>query len=549
MQGLMMNVPLLITDIMRHAERCHGDTEVVSVTVDDPRHRTHLREVFRRARKLANALTRAGIGLGDRVGTLAWNDYRHLELYYGVSCMGAVLHTVNPRLFPEQVAYIVNHARDRLLFVDPLILPLVEKLRPALKSVEQVVVLTDDAHMPVSTLEGLISYESFIGDEPDTYDWPDLDENTASSLCYTSGTTGNPKGVLFSHRSTVLHNYAALLGDALGCTRRDTMLVVVPMFHANAWGSPYAAPAVGTKMVFPGPKMGDGATLTTLIKEERITLAAGVPTVWQLLLNHARETGVKLEPLRRVSGGGSACPLAIMEEFRERHGCEVLHAWGMTETSPIGTLNVFPRGFEDWPKAEQDALRVKQGQPTLGVQVKIVDDAGHELPWDGKTSGIVKVRGPWVCSDYFELGHPSEAHAEPGWFATGDVATMSPDGVMQITDRAKDVIKSGGEWISSIDLENVACGHPKVIQAAVIGVPHPKWDERPLLVVVPRPGETPTREEILEWLQGRIARWWTPDDVVFVENLPMTATGKISKLELRKKFTDYVLPTAGAGQG
>jgi acyl-CoA synthetase (AMP-forming)/AMP-acid ligase II len=545
MQGLMMNVPLLITDIMRHAERCHGDTEVVSFTVDDPRHRTTLREIFRRARKLANALSRAGIGLGDRIGTLAWNDYRHLELYYGVSCMGAVLHTVNPRLFPEQVTYIVNHAEDRLLFVDPLVLPLVEKLRPVLKSVEQIIVLTDDAHMPKSGLEGLRSYESFIADEPDSYDWPDLDENTASSLCYTSGTTGNPKGVLFSHRSTVLHNYAALLGDSLGCTRRDTILVVVPMFHANAWGVAYAAPAIGTKMVFPGPKMGDGPTLAALIKEESITLAAGVPTVWQLLLNHAREAGITLSPLRRVSVGGSACPLAIMEEFRERHGAEVLHAWGMTEMSPIGTLNVFPRGFEDWPKEQQDALRVKQGQPVFGVQVKIVDDAGKELPWDGKTSGVVKVRGPWVCSDYYHLGHASEAHAEPGWFATGDVATMSPDGVMQITDRAKDVIKSGGEWISSIDLENIACGHPKVMQAAVIGIKHPKWDERPLLVVVPRPGEAPTREEILDWLQGRIAKWWTPDDVAFVEDLPLTATGKISKLELRKRFVDYVLPTAG----
>jgi len=544
MHGLMMNVPLLITDIMRHAERCHADTEVVSFTVDDPRHRTTLGEVFRRARKLANALARAGIGTGDRVGTLAWNDHRHLELYYGVSCMGAVLHTVNPRLFPEQVAYIVNHAGDRLLFVDPLILPLVEKLKPALKEVEQVVVLTDDAHLPASGIEGLRSYESFIAGESDEFDWPELDENTASSLCYTSGTTGNPKGVLFSHRSTVLHNYAALVGDAFGCSRRDTILVVVPMFHANAWGLPYAGPTVGTKMVFPGPKMGDGATLATLIREEGITLASGVPTVWQLLLNHAREAGIRLSPLRRVSVGGSACPLSIMEEFRERHGVDVLHAWGMTEMSPVGTLNTMPRGFDRWSKTEQDALRVKQGQPAFGVQVKIVDDAGKELPWDGKTAGIVKVRGPWVCSDYFQLGHPSEAHSEPGWFATGDVATMDAHGVMQITDRAKDVIKSGGEWISSIDLENVACGHPKVLQAAVIGIRHPKWDERPLLVVVPRNGEAPTREEILGWLQGRIAKWWTPDDVVFVESLPLTATGKISKLELRKKFIDYEWPTA-----
>ena len=542
MHGLMMDTPLLITDIMRHADRCHGDTEVVSVTVDTPRHRTTLRDVFRRARKLANALTRAGIKPGDRVATLAWNDYRHLELYYAVSCMGAVLHTINPRLFPEQVVYIVNHAEDRLLFVDPMVLPLVEKLRPALKPLEQVVVLTDDEHMPKSGLTGLVSYESFIEGEADSFDWPDLDERAASSLCYTSGTTGNPKGVLFSHRSTVLHNYCALMGDSLGCTRRDVALIVVPMFHANAWGLAYGAPSIGTKMVFPGPKMGDGPTLAALIKEEKITLAAGVPTVWQLLLNHARQAGIKLTPLRRVSVGGSACPLSLMKEFVEQHDCEVLHAWGMTEMSPIGTLNTLPAGFEDWPEAEQDALRVKQGQPALGVQVKIVDDFGKELPWDGKSAGLVKVRGPWVCSDYFKLGKPSESHSEPGWFSTGDVATMDPSGVMQITDRAKDVIKSGGEWISSIDLENVACGHPQLLQAAVIGVKHPKWDERPLLIVVPRPGEQPTREEILEWLQGRIAKWWTPDDVVFVESIPLTATGKISKLELRKQFADYRLP-------
>ena len=542
MHGLMMQLPLSITDIMRHAERCHADTEVVSVTVDNPRHRTNLREVFRRTRKLANALQRAGVRHGDRVGTLAWNDYRHLELYYAVSCMGAVLHTVNPRLFPEQVTYIVNHAEDKLLFVDPLVLPLIEKLRPALKSLEQVIVLTDDAHLPQSGIEGLRSYESFIADEPDVFDWPEFDENTASSLCYTSGTTGNPKGVLFSHRSTVLHNYVALMGDSLGCTIKDTALVVVPMFHVNAWSMPYACPSVGTKMVFPGPKMGDGETLTALIQEEEITLAAGVPTVWQLLLNHAREAGITLSSLRRVSVGGSACPLSIMEEFRERHGAEVLHAWGMTEMSPIGTLNVLPRGFEDWPKAEQDARRVKQGQPVLGVQVKIVDDAGRELPWDGRTSGIVKVRGNWVCSDYFKLGHPSESHAEEGWFATGDVANMDPSGVMQITDRAKDVIKSGGEWISSIDLENVAVGHPKVLQAAVIGVKHPKWDERPLLICVPRNGDSPTSEEVLDWLKGKIAKWWMPDDVVFVEKIPLTATGKISKLELRKQFEAYRLP-------
>jgi len=546
MQGLMMDVPLLITDIMRHAESCHAGTEVVSVTVDEPRHRTTLGQVFRRARRLANALTRAGIRTGDRVGTLAWNDYRHLELYFAVSCMGAVLHTINPRLFPEQVAYIINHAQDRLLFVDPLVLPLVEKLRPQLAKVERVVALTDDAHLPASGIPGLVSYEAFIADEPEDFDWPALDENAASALCYTSGTTGNPKGVLFSHRSTVLHNYAALMGDAIGCTRRDTILVVVPMFHASSWGIAYAAPTVGARMVLPGPKMGDGATLAALIAEEHVTHAAGVPTVWQNLLNHAREAGVTLSSLRRVVVGGSACPLSIMEEFRQRHGAEVLHAWGMTEMSPIGTVNALPAGIDELPQARQDALRVKQGQPVFGVQVKIVDDAGRELPWDGKTTGILKVRGPWVCGDYFALGHPSEAHAEDGWFSTGDVAALAPDGTVEITDRAKDVIKSGGEWISSIDLENAACGHPGVLQAAVIGIRHPKWDERPLLIVVPRPGEPPTGEEILAWLRSRVAKWWLPDDVVLVDSLPLTATGKISKLELRRQFADYVLPSARA---
>lgn len=544
MKGLMMDTPLLITDIMRHAERCHGPTEVVSVTVDNPRHRTTLADIFRRARKLANALKAAGIRKGDRVGTVAWNDYRHLELYYAVSCMGAVLHTINPRLFPEQVSYIINHAEDRLLFVDPLVLPLIDSLRPHFGTVERVIALCDEAHLPQAVNGPITDYESFIAPGEDQFDWPDFDEHTASSLCYTSGTTGHPKGVLFSHRSTVLHNYAALIGDSIGCTRRDTILVVVPMFHVNAWGIPYAGPSVGTRLVMPGPKMGDGATLATLITEEGCTLAAGVPTVWQALLAHARAAKVKLSPLRRVSVGGSACPLSIMTEFRERHDVEVLHAWGMTEMSPIGTLNSPPRGFQDWPREEQDALRIRQGQPVLGVQMKIVDDEGKELPHDGRTSGIVKVRGPWICSSYYQPDEPSEAHAEQGWFATGDVATLQPDGTMTITDRAKDVIKSGGEWISSIDLENTVCGHPQVMQAAVIGIRHPKWDERPLLIVVPQPGESPTREALLGWLEGKVAKWWIPDDVVFTDTLPLTATGKISKLQLRQRYADHVLPTA-----
>ncbi len=527
MHGLMMRSPLTITSIMRHADRVNGAREVVSVTAENPRHRCTLSDVFRRARKLANALVKAGIRPGDRIGTLAWNDHRHLELYYAVSCIGAIVHTLNPRLYPDQITYIANHAADRWLFVDLTLVPLIEKLRRALKSVERVVVLGND------------DYEAFIAGEPDSFDWPELDEQTASALCYTSGTTGNPKGVLFDHRSTVLHSYGSSLNDTMGISRRDSILAVVPMFHANAWGLPYSVPMVGAKFVFPGPKVGDGATLAALIREEKVTLAAGVPTVWQLLLNHAREQGIVLETLERVLVGGSACPISIMNEFRDRHGAWTIHAWGMTEMSPLGTTNAKLRDYEQMSAAESDAFRVRQGRPVYGVEMQIVDDAGRELPWDGKSAGMLRVRGPWVCSDYYTLGEPSAAHGADGWFATGDVANICPDGTLQITDRSKDVIKSGGEWISSIDLECVAAGHPKVLQAAVIGVPHPKWDERPLLVVVPRPGEPPTKSELLAWLDGRVAKWWIPDDVAFVERIPMTATGKISKVELRQQFKDF----------
>ncbi|MSQ92891.1 MAG: long-chain-fatty-acid--CoA ligase [Gammaproteobacteria bacterium] len=527
MLGLMMQTPLLITGIMRHAERVNSRTEVVSVTAENPRHRCTLGDVFRRARKLANALTRAGVQPGDRIATLAWNDYRHLELYYAVSCIGAILHTLNPRLYPEQITYIINHAGDRMLFADLTLMPLVEKLKPSLKTVERIVVLGND------------SYEAFIANEPDTFDWPDLDERTASALCYTSGTTGNPKGVLFDHRSTVLHSYGSALVDTMGFGRRDTALAVVPMFHANAWGLPYSAPMVGAKLVFPGPKMGDGATLAALIDEEQVTFAAGVPTVWQQLLAYTREHNIVLESLEKVLVGGSACPLSIMNEFRDRHDVWTIHAWGMTEMSPLGTTNSQPADWEQMSETAKDAHRSRPGRPVFGVEMKVENDAGQELPWDGKSSGLLKVRGPWVCSDYFRLGEKSVAHDEDGWFATGDVGNLSEDGTLQITDRSKDVIKSGGEWISSIDLECVAAGHPKLLQAAVIGVPHPKWDERPLLIAVPRPGESPTREELLAWLVGRVAKWWIPDDVVFVEKIPLTATGKISKVELRLQFKDY----------
>ncbi len=530
MFGLMMQTPLTITSIMRHAERINSGTEIVSVTAENPRHRCTLGDIFRRARKLANALVRAGVQPGDRIATLAWNDYRHLELYYAVSCIGAVLHTLNPRLYPEQIKYIINHAADRMLFADSTLMALVEELKPALTSVERIIVLGND------------SYEAFIADESGDFEWPDLDERTASSLCYTSGTTGHPKGVLFDHRSTVLHSYGSALVDTMGFGRADTVLAVVPMFHANAWGLPYSAPMVGAKLVFPGPKMGDGATLAALIGEEKVTLAAGVPTVWQNLLTWTREHGIVLDSLRNVLVGGSACPLAIMNEFRDRHGVWTIHAWGMTEMSPLGSTLSKPPGYESLSDAEKDALRTRPGRPPFGVEMKIVDDADRELPRDGRSSGMLKVRGPWICSDYYRLGEKSAAHDADGWFATGDIGNLSADGTLQITDRSKDVIKSGGEWISSIDLECVAAGHPKLLQAAVIGVPHPKWDERPLLIAVPRPGEKPTREELLGWLDGRVAKWWIPDDVIFVEKIPLTATGKISKIELRQQFKDYRLP-------
>jgi 3-(methylthio)propionyl---CoA ligase len=540
MHGLMMDTPLLITEIMRYAEKNYGDTEIVSVTLDAPRHRTNWREVFRRARKLANALTAAGVKPGDRIGTLAWNDYRHLELYYAVSCMGAVLHTVNPRLFPEQLEFIINHAEDKLLFVDPTLLPAVVGLQGRIPCVERIVVLTSEAALPEAAAGKLQDYETFIAGQPESFDWPDLDENTASSLCYTSGTTGNPKGVLYSHRSTVLHAYAGCMADTLGVSMRDTILAVVPMFHANAWGLPYNAPMVGSKLVFPGPKMGDAATLTQLMNEEAVTLAAAVPTVWQMLLQHLQQTGAKLTTLKRTVIGGSAVPLQMIRDFRDRHDVTVIQGWGMTELSPLGTVSTLRPDHESLPPEEQVQLRGKAGHGICGISMKVVDDAGQELPWDGQSAGELKVRGPWVCKGYFKL-EDSPSHSEKGWFATGDVAVIHPNGFLQITDRAKDVIKSGGEWISSVDLENCACGHADVLMAAAIGVKHPKWDERPILLVVPRPGRTPAPESILEHLAGHFAKWQLPDTVVFTDALPLTATGKINKRALRDKYGQVLL--------
>ena len=537
MQGLMMDRQLTITSIMEHADNNHPNAEIVSVTCDTPRHRYTYADAFRRTRRLANALIEYGVRPGDRVATFAWNDYRHFELYYGIAGVGAVTHTVNPRLFPDQITYIVNHAEDRLVFVDPLIVPALEKIKDELPSVEAYIILTDDDNMPDTGLKNAQSYESFIGSQPDRIDWPELDEKTACCLCYTSGTTGNPKGVLYHHRSMVLHTLIGISTDCFDLSVRDVVMPVVPMFHVNAWGLAYGAPVAGTKLVFPGPKMGDGATLQALIEEEEVTYSAGVPTVWLNLLKYLDETGRQVGTLKRVVIGGSACPRSIMEEFEERHGVYVNHAWGMTEMSPLGTFNTLKPEMQKLSREEQFAIREKQGRALYGVEMKIVDDENNELPWDGQSTGLLKVRGPFICNDYYNTGVPSDVHDGDGWFSTGDVGSIDAEGYLQITDRSKDVIKSGGEWISSIDLENTAVGHPDVAEAAVIGVPHPKWSERPLLIIVRKEGSEVSREAILDWLRDKVAKWWLPDDVVFVDEIPHTATGKIQKTELRKRFS------------
>ena len=539
MQGLMMDRQLTITSIMEHADTNHPGAEIVSVTRDEPRHRYTYGDAFRRTRRLANALLDYGIRPGDRIATFAWNDYRHFELYYAIAGIGAVTHTVNPRLFPEQVSYIVNHAQDRLVFVDPLIAPALEKIRDDLSAVEAFIVLTDNERLPDTDLPNVQSYESFIARHADRIDWPDLDEKTACCLCYTSGTTGNPKGVLYHHRSMVLHTLTGIAPDVLNLSARDVVMPVVPMFHVNAWGLTYGAPAVGAKLVFPGPKMGDGATLQALIEEEEVTFSAGVPTVWLNLLKYLAETGKEVESLQRVVIGGSACPRSIMEEFEERHGVYVRHAWGMTEMSPLGTVNVLKRETLQRSREEQYQVRVKQGIPPYGVEMKVVDDDDNELPRDGQSTGLLKVRGPFICSDYYQAGVASDAHDADGWFSTGDVGSIDAEGYLQITDRSKDVIKSGGEWISSIELENAAVGHPDVAEAAVIGLPHPKWGERPLLILVRKEGREVAKEAMLDWLQDKVAKWWLPDDVVYIDEIPHTATGKIQKTELRKRFGDY----------
>jgi fatty-acyl-CoA synthase len=541
--GQMMSQPLTISSILQFAARHYGGSEIVSrrVEPDLPElHRYTYRDCELRARRLAQALQQRGVSMGERVGTLAWNGYRHLELYYAVSGSGAVLHTINPRLHPEQIAYIVNHAEDQYLFFDLTFLPLVEAIAAHCPTVKGFVLMSDRAHMPAeSRIPNLLCYEEMVASSDGAdYTWPLFDENAAASLCYTSGTTGNPKGALYSHRSTVLHAYASALPNVLNVGAVDTVLPVVPMFHVNAWGLPYSVLLSGAKMVFPGAQL-DGKSLYELFEQEGVTFSAGVPTVWLGLINYALQNELQFSTFRRTVIGGSACPPAMMDTLIDKFGVQVIHGWGMTEMSPLGTTGGLLVKHLKLPKEEQRRILQKQGHAIYGVDMKIVDDDGQELSWDGKSFGHLLVKGPWIIASYFR--QEGGDVLQDGWFPTGDVATIDADGFMQITDRSKDVIKSGGEWIGSIDLENIAMGHPAVMQAACIGVSHPKWDERPLLLVVPRPGAEVTREELLGFFEGKIARFWMPDDVVFVEALPIGGTGKIQKNKLREQYRGHLL--------
>ena len=542
MFGLMQQHSLLISSLIEFANRHHGDGEVVSKRVEGDLHRYTWSDVANRSRQMANALDALGLEQGQRVATLAWNGYRHLELYFGVSGSGRVLHTLNPRLHPDQVVWIANHAEDQVLFFDMTFLPLVQAVHARCTTIKHWVAMCDQDKLPQdSGIPHLTSYEAHLGGQSTKFEWPELDENTASSMCYTSGTTGNPKAALYSHRSTMLHAYAAALPDVMCISAKDAVLPVVPMFHVNAWGIPYSAAMTGAKLVFPGPAL-DGKSVYELIEAEGVTFAAGVPTVWQMLLSHMKPNALKFSSLKRTVIGGSACPPAMIDAFRESYGVDVLHAWGMTEMSPLGTLCTLKNKHLNLPAEAQMKLRLKQGRCIFGVDMKIVDDAGKELPWDGKSFGDLYVKGPWIIKAYFK--NEGGDVLRDGWFPTGDVATIDPNGYMQITDRSKDVIKSGGEWIGSIDLENIAMSHPAVQQAACIGVFHPKWDERPLLVVVKKPGMDVTRDQLIQFNEGKIAKWWTPDDVVFVNELPIGATGKVLKNKIREEFKDYKLPTA-----
>ena len=539
MLGLMQDWPLLCHRVIDHAALNHAERRVISRSVEGPIHSTDYRALRKRARKVAKRLDRDGIALGDRIATMAWNTWRHLEAWYGILGIGAIYHTINPRLFPDQIAWIVNHAEDRMVLTDLTFVPLLEKLAARLSSVERYVVLTDAAHMPMTSLRNAVPYEEWIGEVDDDFAWRSFDENTAAGMCYTSGTTGNPKGVVYSHRSNVLHSMMASAPDAMGISSCDVVMPVVPMFHANCWGMALTSPMQGSTLVLPGAKL-DGASIYELLDTFRVSFTAAVPTVWLMLLHYLEANNAKLPFLRKVVIGGSACPREMLRAFQETYDVEVCHAWGMTEMSPLGSLGSMKPDYARLTGEERLDIQVKQGHAPFGVEMKIVDDADQELPRDGKTFGRLKVRGPAVAGAYFR--ESAGILDDQNFFDTGDVATIDRYGYMQITDRSKDVIKSGGEWISSIELENLAVGHPQIAEAAVIGVKHPKWDERPLLIVKLKEGQSATREDILGFMRGKIAGWWLPDDVVFVAEIPHTATGKILKTALREQYRDFVLP-------
>jgi len=538
MLGNMQDGQLLISGLIEHAEIYHTDTEIVSRTVEGPIHRYTLKDAANRSRKLANALGKLGLQQGDVVGTLAWNTFRHFELYFGVSGIGCVVNTVNPRLFPEQLIYIINHAANKYLFVDLTFVPLVESISDSLEGIKGIIVLTDKEHMPDTELKNIICYEELIADEPTEYDWPVFDENTASSLCYTSGTTGNPKGVLYSHRSTLLHTWIVSSGNVGKVSSSSVILPVVPMFHVNAWGIPYASAMFGAKLVLPGPLM-DGASIFELIDQEKPDLLMGVPTVWLGLLQYLNETNQTLDSVSTALVGGSAAPRAMIQEFEEKHNVFLMHGWGMTEMSPLGTATSRTAEMDNMDIESRYDLQEKQGKAFFGVEMTIADDEGNELPKDGVAFGRLLVKGPTIVERYFKTNESSLD--ENGWFDTGDVAKIHPEGSMEIVDRSKDVIKSGGEWISSIDLENAAVGHPEVAEACVIGVLHKKWDERPLLLIVKVDGKDPSKEEILAFLEDKVAKWWMPDDVIFVSELPHTATGKLLKRDLRDEYKEHLI--------
>nr|WP_295468948.1 long-chain-fatty-acid--CoA ligase [Mesorhizobium sp.] len=540
MLGLMQEWPLVCHKLIDHAARQHGHREIVSRSVEGPIVRTTYKDLRERALKVAQRLQRDGFKRSDRIGTLAWNSGNHLEAWFGIMGMGGIYHTLNPRLFPEQLVWIMNHAEDQALFVDLTFMPLVEKIAPMVTSLKKVIVLTDKAHLPATALPNVVAYEEWLTEADGDFHWVNVAEADACGMCYTSGTTGDPKGVLYSHRSNVIHAMMAAMPDAMGISSRDVILPVVPMFHANAWGLGQSAPMIGAKMVMPGGKM-DGASIYELLDTEKVTFSAAVPTVWLMLLQHLEANNLSLPHLNKVVIGGSACPRAITEKFEKNYGVQVIHAWGMTEMSPLGSLCTMKPEYQDFTGDALLDVKQTQGWAPFGVEMKVTDDHDRELPWDGKTFGRLKVRGPAVARGYYGGAGKDQFDSE-GWFDTGDVAHINANGYMQITDRSKDVIKSGGEWISSIELENLAVGHPDVAEAAVIGIAHPKWDERPLLVVVRKAGKDTTKEQILAYMDGKIAKWWMPDDVVFVDEIPHTATGKIQKITLRNQFKEYKLP-------